>query len=152
MTSFCCLFAASTKGQVGLCCTQPKHFCSSFQIHNQFPCSFEFTEKFLVTLADHSYFSNFGTFLCDSEFERNLMGVKEHTVSLWSYINRPEILSNYLNCLYEPNPSVIWPSVAPVSLVRNSNFCLAKIIQLVNVWLLLIGFCRTFGKECIYDG
>ena len=78
-----------------------------------------------MTLADHSYFSNFGTFLCDSEFERNLMGVKEHTVSLWSYLNRPEILSNYLNCLYEPNSKVIWPSVAPVSLVSLRLFCVA---------------------------
>ena len=90
---------------------------SLFQIHAQFPCSFEFTEKFLVTLADHAYFSNFGTFLCDSEYERNLLGVKENTVSLWSFLNRPEVLSKYLNCLYEPNGKVIWPSVAPVSLV-----------------------------------
>ena len=105
----------------------PKNFCF-FQIHNQFPFCFEFTEKFLVTLADHSYFSNFGTFLCDSEFERNLMGVKEHTVSLWSYLNRPEILSNYLNCLYEPNSKVIWPSVAPVSLVSNRIFAQQKFI------------------------
>ena len=88
-----------------------------FQIYSQFPCSFEFTEKFLVTLAEHAYFSNFGTFLCDSEYERNLSGVKEKTVSLWSYMNRPDILFNYLNCLYEPNNLVIWPSVAPVSLV-----------------------------------
>ena len=92
-------------------------FLSFFQIHAQFPCSFEFTEKFLVTLADHAYFSNFGTFLCDSEYERNLLGVKENTVSLWSFLNRPEVLSKYLNCLYEPNGKVIWPSVAPVSLV-----------------------------------
>lgn len=41
-----------------------------FQLHNQFPCSFEFTENFLVYLADSSYFSQFGTFLCDSEMER----------------------------------------------------------------------------------
>ena len=89
----------------------------AFQIHSQFPCSFEFTEKFLVTLGEHAYFSNFGTFLCDSEYERNLLGVKEKTVSLWSFLNRPEILSKYLNCLYEPNSLVIWPSVAPISLV-----------------------------------
>ena len=70
-----------------------------------------------MLLADHAYFSNFGTFLCDSEFERKLLRVQDHTVSLWSYVNRPEILSNYLNCLYDPNQIVIWPSIAPVSLV-----------------------------------
>ena len=112
------LFVSAPEEKVKLYYTFFFHLLA-LQIHNQFPCSFEFTEKFLVTLADHSYFSNFGTFLCDSEFERNLMGVKEHTVSLWSYLNRPEILSNYLNCLYEPNSKVIWPSVAPVSLVRT---------------------------------
>ncbi len=31
-----------------------------WQIHNQFPCSFEFNESFLVTLADHAYFSDYG--------------------------------------------------------------------------------------------
>ena len=88
-----------------------------FQIYQQFPFSFEFTEKFLIMLADHSYSSNFGTFLCDSDYERNIMNVQKHTVSLWSYINQPDVLPNYLNCLYDPNAKVIWPSVAPISLV-----------------------------------
>ena len=86
------------------------------QIFTQFPCSFEFTESLLVVLADHSLASSFGTFLCDSERERSELGVKEHTVSLWSYLNQVEILSQHLNCLYLPNKSVIWPSVAPMSL------------------------------------
>lgn len=97
---------------------QLRKSCLFFQIFYQFPFSFEFNEKFLVTLADHAYFSNFGTFLCDSDYERNLMNVQKHTVSLWSYLNRPEILSDFLNCLYDPNAKVIWPSVAPISLVR----------------------------------
>ena len=44
------------------------------------------------------------------------MGVREHSVSLWTFINQIEILSQHLNCLYLPNKSVIWPSVAPMSL------------------------------------
>jgi len=86
------------------------------QIYTQFPCSFEFTDCLLVVLADHSLASNFGTFLCDSEVVRAELGVKEHTVSLWSYLNQVEILSQHLNCLYLPNKVVIWPSVAPMSL------------------------------------
>ena len=70
-------------------------------------------------LADNCYSSNFGTFLCDSDYERNLMNVQDRTVSLWSYINQPDVLPNYLNCLYDPNAKVIWPSVAPISLVSN---------------------------------
>ncbi len=92
------------------------------QIHSQFPCSFEFTEKFLIFLSDEAYASNFGTFLCDCEQERKMLKVEELTVSLWAYINRPEILSQFINCAYEPNKTTIWPSVAPVSLVIIQNF------------------------------
>ena len=88
-----------------------------FQIHQQFPCSFEFNESFLIFLSDEGYSSNFGTFLGDNEGERVRMRIRDETVSLWSYTNRPEILSNFLNCMYEPNVGIIWPSVAPVSLV-----------------------------------
>ena len=56
-----------------------------------------------MLLADHCMASNFGTFLCDSEMEREEAGVKEHSISLWSYLNQVEILSQQLNCLYVPN-------------------------------------------------
>lgn len=32
------------------------------QLHNQFPCSFEFTTHMLVLLFEHSYFSQFGKY------------------------------------------------------------------------------------------
>ena len=73
------------------------------QVYNQFPCSFQFTEKLLISLADHSLASSFGTFLCDGEREREEAGVRQETVSLWSFINQIEILSHHLNCLYLPN-------------------------------------------------
>jgi len=95
-----------------------------FQIYTQFPCSFEFTEKILVLLADHSYASAFGTFLSDNEKERQLHAVREHTVSLWSYLNQVEILSAHINSLYTPNNSVIWPSVAPMSITLWNSFFL----------------------------
>lgn len=34
-------------------------------------------------------------------------------------MTRPEILEQFLNPMYDPNPLVIWPSVAPQSLVRE---------------------------------
>lgn len=46
-----------------------------------------------------------------------MLGVREATVSLWSHVNRPEILAGFLNWVYEPNKDIIWPSVAPISLV-----------------------------------
>uniref|UniRef100_A0A1B6CPY7 Myotubularin phosphatase domain-containing protein n=1 Tax=Clastoptera arizonana TaxID=38151 RepID=A0A1B6CPY7_9HEMI len=87
------------------------------QIMNQFSFSFEFTTNLLIFLFEHSYCSSFGTFLGNCEAERVKLKLATRTASLWSYINRPEILPAYLNPVYEPNNSVIWPSVAPVSLV-----------------------------------
>lgn len=88
-----------------------------FQIHSQFSLSFEFTTDYLVLLFDHSYCSQFGTFLCDSERDRAAAQVQKRTTSLWSYLNRPEVLTTLLNPMYDPNNQVIWPTVAPISLV-----------------------------------
>lgn len=58
-----------------------------------------------------------GTFLCDSDQERDSRGVYAQTTSIWSWINQPDELTTYINPLYEPTPTVIWPSVAPMSYV-----------------------------------
>lgn len=87
-----------------------------YQLHHQFPSSFEFCVDFLKTLFENSFCSQFGTFLCDSELERVKNGVFENTTSLWSYMNLPDILKSILNPIYEPNQRVLWPSVAPVSI------------------------------------
>jgi myotubularin-related protein 9 len=90
-----------------------------WQIWQQYPCSFEFNEDLLILLFQHSYASQFGTFMCNNVQERKRYDLEKKTVSLWSYLNRPEILQQYLNPLYEPNATVLWPSVAPQSLVGN---------------------------------
>lgn len=38
-------------------------------------------------------------------------------MSLWSWVNRPQELERLTNPLYEANSLVIWPSVAPQSLL-----------------------------------
>ncbi|RWS22695.1 myotubularin-related protein 9-like protein [Leptotrombidium deliense] len=88
-----------------------------YQIYNQFPCSFEFNEQFLCVLFEHAYASQFGTFLENCVKQRKELNFMKKTVSLWSYLNRPEVLAEYLNPAYEPNNSVIWPSVAPQSII-----------------------------------
>ncbi|VDN07312.1 unnamed protein product [Thelazia callipaeda] len=87
-----------------------------WQVYQQFPCSFEFTEEFLIFLFEHAYASEFGSFLGNNEKEKAKFGVKNRTVSLWSYVNNPEILRTFVNALYEPNPAVLWPCVAPQSI------------------------------------
>ncbi|KAJ3633793.1 hypothetical protein MTP99_010718 [Tenebrio molitor] len=99
------------------------------QLYYQFPCSFEFTTQMLILLYEHSYFSQFGTFLGNNEAEREVMKLSKKTTSLWSYLNRPDILTSLLNPMYEPNRTAIWPSVAPVSIVLWSGMYLRWVIN-----------------------
>ena len=126
-----------------------------FQIHHQFPCSFEFNETFLVFLSGEAYSSRFGTFIGNNEGERVRMRVRDETVSLWSYTNRPSVLSRFINCMYEPNVGIIWPSVAPVSLVSIIlSFYLRCWLQIdLPVWSIIhnINTHRCCGVVCICD-
>ncbi|XP_068736229.1 myotubularin-related protein 9-like [Montipora capricornis] len=88
-----------------------------WQVYQQFPCSFEFNDRFLITLFEHAYSSQFGTFLCNNEADRLKSQLKTKTISLWSHLNESDVLKPLLNPMYEPNDSVLWPSVASQSLV-----------------------------------
>lgn len=103
-----------------------------YQLFCQFPCSFEFNTTLLICLFEQSYFSQYGTFLFDSEKERSELKVKIRTTSLWSYLNRPEVLRTHLNPVYEPNPKVIWPSVAPISFELWTDLYLRWVIEQSN--------------------
>uniref|UniRef100_T1GCB6 Myotubularin phosphatase domain-containing protein n=1 Tax=Megaselia scalaris TaxID=36166 RepID=T1GCB6_MEGSC len=92
------------------------------------PMQFRVNTSLLIQLFEHSYSSNFGTFLGNCELDRHNHKVKKLTISLWSYLNRPDILKNFLNPLYEPNSNVIWPSVAPISLELWSELYLRWVI------------------------
>uniref|UniRef100_A0A8C2SLG8 Myotubularin-related protein 9-like n=1 Tax=Coturnix japonica TaxID=93934 RepID=A0A8C2SLG8_COTJA len=81
-----------------------------WQLSRQFPFSLEFSEGLLLTLFDNAYASDYGTFLCNNEKER------QSTHSLWAWLDQPEERKKYLNPLYSPNPLVIWPSVEPQSI------------------------------------
>lgn len=70
-----------------------------------------------MLLFEHAYASQFGTFLGNSTAERAKLSLPEKTVSLWSWVNRPQELERLSNPLYEANSLVIWPSVAPQSLL-----------------------------------
>lgn len=50
-------------------------------------------------------------------FHRVKLSLPEKTVSLWSWVNRPQEIERLTNPLYEANSLVIWPSVAPQSLL-----------------------------------
>lgn len=108
-----------------------------YQIYNQFPCSFEFNEQFLILLFEHAYASQFGTFLENCVKQRKDLNFAKKTVSLWSHVNRPHVLSEYLNPAYDPNPSVIWPSVAPQSVVsRGCLFISCILLNSCNLFFI----------------
>lgn len=57
-----------------------------WQLLMQFPCAFEFNERYLMIVLDHLYSCRFGTFLYDSERERVREEARRPTVSLWTYL------------------------------------------------------------------
>lgn len=58
-----------------------------------------------------------GTFLGNCERERYEINLFKQTTSLWSNLNTPGAMQTIISSLYEPNQGIIWPSVAPMSLV-----------------------------------
>lgn len=87
---------------------------------DRFMYLFLYCNEFWNNTAVYYYCSFITTYshICtgDSEAERIKLRLSERTYSLWSYINQPDVLEQWINPLYEPNPGVIWPSVAPISI------------------------------------
>ncbi|KAL3856141.1 hypothetical protein ACJMK2_010931 [Sinanodonta woodiana] len=104
----------------GICTDDVNERCPVFiqwldcvhQLIKQFPCAFEFNEAYMVKLVQHTYSCLFGTFLCNTESERQKHHIHEHTASLWSLLCDKK----FCNFLYEPSQQeVLYPS----SHVRN---------------------------------
>ncbi len=66
-----------------------------FQLANQFPDYFEFNTRYLLLLSEHIYSCRFGTLLCDSEREREVVaGIRARTYCLWEYLDSiPELVN-----------------------------------------------------------
>lgn len=58
-----------------------------WQITCQYPTEFEFNEDFLITIHDHLYSCQFGTFVGNCERERSELKISEQTYSLWAYLD-----------------------------------------------------------------
>ena len=70
-----------------------------FQLINQFPDYFEFNSRYLLLLSEHVYSCRFGTLLCDSEREREVVaGTRQRTYCLWEYLDSvPELVNPTFN-------------------------------------------------------
>nr|CAH8848928.1 unnamed protein product [Trichobilharzia regenti] len=71
------------------------------QIRRQFPHCFEFNESYLLKLGLHICSNLFGTFLCNSEQERQKASVASRTCSLWGLLS-PKYNWTIVNYFYEP--------------------------------------------------
>lgn len=71
-----------------------------WQMHRQCPTEFEFNEDFLITIHDHVYSCQFGTFVGNCERERKELGLSEKTYSLWAFLDSR--IEDYQNPFYDP--------------------------------------------------
>ena len=61
---------------------------ATWQIVHQYPRRFEFTDVYILLLSDHVYSCRFGTLLCDTEREREVVaGIRQRTHCLWEYLD-----------------------------------------------------------------
>ncbi|XP_064607612.1 myotubularin-related protein 8-like isoform X2 [Liolophura sinensis] len=82
-----------------------------WQFMQQFPCAFQFNERFLLTLHDHVFSCQFGTFIGNCEKDRIDLRLHDRTYSLWSYLAKNQ--SDYLNPLYKKEMEVTCPVLIP---------------------------------------
>ncbi|XP_078370553.1 phosphatidylinositol-3,5-bisphosphate 3-phosphatase MTMR6-like isoform X2 [Oculina patagonica] len=86
-----------------------------WQLQEQFPFAFQFNERFLLTIHDHLYSCQFGTFLGNCERERKEHSLPKKTFSLWGYMWQH--ISDYANPLYKGGrDELLWPSTSPQAL------------------------------------
>ena len=72
-----------------------------YQLMCQNYSKFEFNFNLLSFLANEIYTGKFGTFLFNSEKERENYKAKAKTISIWSIVMKEK--KNYLNPIYDPN-------------------------------------------------
>jgi len=106
-----CGFIAGDPKEVSPIMTQ--FLDATWQIHTQFPHSFQFNEKYLLSIHDHVYSCQFGTFVGNCQKDRQDLKLAEKTYSLWGHLTNTA--DEYINPLYEPSNGneVLSPSMMP---------------------------------------
>lgn len=70
-----------------------------YQIVQLYPDAFEFNTEYLLEFSFHVYSCRFGSLLCDTERERELMvGIRQRTFSIWDHLDsKPEFCNPTFN-------------------------------------------------------
>jgi len=72
----------------------------AWQIMQQHPCSFEYSDALLQFVSENLFTCRFGTFLVNNVKDQQRFAIRESTVSIWSYVQyRMEL---FRNPLYNP--------------------------------------------------
>ncbi|KAF1395654.1 hypothetical protein PFLUV_G00013850 [Perca fluviatilis] len=86
-----------------------------WQLSEQFPCAFEFNERFIISIHTHVYSSQYGTFLGNCQKERRDMRLRERSHSVWPQLWKDR--AEYTNPLYQVELSqsqgVLRPNTTP---------------------------------------
>ncbi|GAM26441.1 hypothetical protein SAMD00019534_096160 [Acytostelium subglobosum LB1] len=94
-----------------------------WQLTNLFPTTFQFNERFLMAILDAMYNCKYGTFLFNSQRERNIQ-IKYNgaLASLWTQINAD--LEQHTNYFYINNPKPLFHHYFPADIQFWSNYYL----------------------------
>ncbi|XP_026861170.2 myotubularin-related protein 6 isoform X1 [Electrophorus electricus] len=91
-----------------------------WQLMEQFPQAFEFSEWFLIQLHEHVHSCQFGNFLGNSQRQREELQLKDRTYSLWAHLLSEQ--HNYLNPVYSPSFAERHPVLEPSTQPWNFKF------------------------------
>lgn len=93
---------------------------SVWQLTEQFPQAFQFSEWFLIQIHEHVHSCQFGNFLGNSQRQREELQLKERTHSLWAHLLSEQ--QNYLNPLYSPSFAESHPVLEPSTQAWHFKF------------------------------
>lgn len=77
-----------------------------YQLLCQFPCSFEFNQRYLIALLDEVYEKRSGTFLFDTEKKRMELNTISRTCSVWSFLQELGHTFDFHNPFYHSKRNV----------------------------------------------
>ena len=107
-----------------------------FQLVNQFPDYFEFNTRYILLLSEHIYSCRFGTLLCDSEREREVVAaIRQRTYCMWEYL--------------DSTPDLINPMFDKAVSKKAGVLLMPLPMLLRNVTLWVDRFCMYGGKASI---
>ncbi|XP_029004011.1 myotubularin-related protein 6 [Betta splendens] len=91
-----------------------------WQLTEQFPQAFEFSEWFLLQIHEHVHSCQYGNFLGNNQRQREELQLRERTHSLWAFLMSEK--KNHLNPFYSPAYSEAHPVLEPSTLPYHFKF------------------------------